>query len=76
MAEDQGVKEMDWQDHQSREKDEESIPANLAIDPSKRAVIERRLKLKLDLRCGMFVVIYIMNYLDRNNIATARLRAL
>jgi MFS family permease len=34
------------------------------------------MKRKLDLRCGLFVLIYIMNYLDRNNIAAARLRGL
>lgn len=45
-------------------------------DPASRASIEKRLKLKLDARCGLFVLIYIMNYLDRNNIAAARLRGL
>ncbi|CAG9982447.1 unnamed protein product [Clonostachys byssicola] len=52
------------------------IPAHLAVDPNERATIEKRLKTKLDLRCGLFVVIYIMNYLDRNNIAAARLGGL
>jgi fucose permease len=27
-------------------------------------------------RCSLFVLIYILNYLDRNNIAAARLRGL
>ena len=53
-----------------------AVPAHLIVDPSERAAIEKRLKLKLDLRCGLFVIIYIMNYLDRNNIAAARLGGL
>lgn len=43
-------------------------------DPSRRPAIERRWKSKLHRRCGMFVLIYIMNYLDRNNISIVRLR--
>jgi hypothetical protein len=27
--------------------------------------VEKRLKRKLDARCSLFVLIYIMNYLDR-----------
>lgn len=46
------------------------------IDPTERAAVEKRLKRKLDLRCSLFVLIYIMNYLDRNNIAAARLKGL
>ena len=45
-------------------------------DPETRAQIEKRMKLKLDARCSIFVLIYIMNYLDRNNIAAARLKGL
>ncbi|KAF9888513.1 hypothetical protein FE257_008620 [Aspergillus nanangensis] len=45
-------------------------------DPESRARIEKSLKRKLDARCGLFVLIYIMNYLDRNNIAAARLKGL
>lgn len=54
-------------------------PANNGIpyiDPARRPAIEKRLKLKLDARCSIFVLIYIMNYLDRNNIAAARLKGL
>lgn len=47
-----------------------------AMDPARRAAIEKRLKRKLDTRCSLFVLIYIMNYLDRNNIASARLGGL
>lgn len=49
---------------------------HLAVDPDRRAAIEKRLLWKLDLRCSLFVLIYIMNYLDRNNIAAARLGGL
>lgn len=44
--------------------------------PEKRARVEKSMKRKLDMRCSLFVLIYIMNYLDRNNIAAARLRGL
>jgi hypothetical protein len=47
-----------------------------AMDPERRKQVERKLKMKLDLRCSFFVIIYIMNYLDRNNIAAARLGGL
>ncbi|KAG7133172.1 MFS-type transporter cnsO like protein [Verticillium longisporum] len=45
-------------------------------DPIYRAKVEKSMKRKLDTRCSLFVLIYIMNYLDRNNIAAARLRGL
>lgn len=50
------------------------IAANLS--PERRIQIEKRLKRKLDLRCSLFVMIYIMNYLDRNNTSAARLGGL
>ncbi|KAE8367307.1 major facilitator superfamily domain-containing protein [Aspergillus caelatus] len=51
--------------------------ANPALaDPATRARVEKSLKRKLDARCGFFVIIYIMNYLDRNNMAAARLKGL
>lgn len=46
------------------------------IDPARRVVVEKSLKRKLDARCSLFVAIYIMNYLDRNNMAAARLKGL
>ncbi|KAI9154700.1 MFS transporter cpaT [Paramyrothecium foliicola] len=46
------------------------------MDPEHRAAVEKRMKRKLDARFLLFVIIYIMNYLDRNNIAAARLRGL
>lgn len=50
-------------------------PSSLA-DPETRSRIEKKLKWKLDMRCSVFVLIYIMNYLDRNNISAARLKGL
>jgi len=47
-----------------------------AMDPTHRAAVEKSLVRKLDTRCSLFVLIYIMNYLDRNNIAAARLKGL
>ncbi|KAF4595991.1 Major facilitator superfamily transporter [Ophiocordyceps camponoti-floridani] len=46
------------------------------LDPQRRAEIEKRLRRKLDIRCSIFVLIYIMNYLDRQTISAARLRGL
>ncbi|KKY25494.1 putative major facilitator superfamily transporter [Phaeomoniella chlamydospora] len=47
-----------------------------SIDPARRSAVEKQMKRKLDTRCALFVLIYIMNYLDRNNIASARLKGL
>lgn len=47
-----------------------------SLSPERRKEIEKSLKRKLDARCSLFVLIYIMNYLDRNNIASARLGGL
>ncbi|KAH5166880.1 hypothetical protein HBH68_236140 [Parastagonospora nodorum] len=47
-----------------------------SLSPERRAQVEKSLKRKLDARCSLFVLIYIMNYLDRNNIAAARLGGL
>ncbi|MDI1487678.1 MAG: hypothetical protein OHK93_006949 [Ramalina farinacea] len=47
------------------------------LSPDERAVAERALTRKIDLRLlPMLVLMYIMNYLDRNNIAAARLAGL
>lgn len=46
------------------------------MDPARRIAVEKTLKRKLDTRCSLFVLIYILNYLDRNNIASARLKGL
>ncbi|KAK9778374.1 putative Major facilitator superfamily (MFS) profile domain-containing protein [Seiridium cardinale] len=47
-----------------------------AMDSQHRARVEKSLKRKLDARCSLFIFLYIMNYLDRNNIAAARLKGL
>lgn len=49
---------------------------HLAPGTEKRIAVEKKMKRKLDARCSLFVLIYILNYLDRNNIAAARLRGL
>lgn len=55
----------------------EATNLNVAhMSPEHRARVEKSLKRKLDARCSLFVAIYIMNYLDRNNIAAARLKGL
>lgn len=46
------------------------------MDPERRVAVEKSLKRKLDARCSLFVLIYIMNYLDRNNLGAARLKGL
>ncbi|KAI0110657.1 MFS general substrate transporter [Hypoxylon sp. NC0597] len=46
------------------------------MHPEHRMRVEKSLKRKLDARCSLFVLIYILNYLDRNNIAAARLKGL
>jgi len=47
------------------------------MSPEKRAAAEARLKRKIDLRLlPMIILMYILNYLDRNNIASARLAGL
>ncbi|KXJ95151.1 major facilitator superfamily domain-containing protein [Microdochium bolleyi] len=47
-----------------------------AMDPAHRAAVEKSLLRKLDARCSLFVLIYILNYIDRNAIASARLKGL
>ncbi|KAJ0159134.1 putative transporter [Colletotrichum tanaceti] len=59
---------------------ENQVPADpnapRVMSPERRVAVEKSLKRKIDTRCSLFVLIYIMNYLDRNNIAAARLRGL
>ncbi|TPX10354.1 uncharacterized protein E0L32_008759 [Thyridium curvatum] len=50
--------------------------SNRLRDPEYRRRVEKSLKRKIDLRCSFFVLIYILNYLDRSNIASARLKGL
>ena len=47
------------------------------LSPEARAELERKLVRRIDLRLmPMIVLMYIMNYLDRNNIASARVAGL
>jgi MFS family permease len=46
------------------------------MDPQRRVQVEKSMKRKLDARCSLFILLYILNYLDRNNIAAARLKGL
>lgn len=47
------------------------------LSPGERAVMENKLKRKIDFRLmPMIIIMYIMNYLDRNNIAAAKLAGL
>lgn len=62
-------------DVQNLERDDTAAAPN-QLSPERRAAVEKSLKRKLDARCSIFVLIYIMNYLDRNNIAAARLKGL
>jgi len=42
--------------------------------PEGRRKLERRLLWKIDLRMSILGIIYILNYIDRNNASAARLR--
>lgn len=48
----------------------------ITMGPARRVQVEKSLKRKLDARCSVFILLYIMNYLDRNNIGAARLKGL
>ncbi|KAK7696046.1 hypothetical protein QCA50_000687 [Cerrena zonata] len=45
-----------------------------SVEPEARKRLEKKLLRKLDARMGILIVIYILNYIDRNNAAAARLR--
>ncbi|KAL1583532.1 hypothetical protein WHR41_07720 [Cladosporium halotolerans] len=63
-------------DHTEIAADMPAVTGAAGWAPEHRARVEKSMKRKLDARCSLFVLIYIMNYLDRNNIAAARLRGL
>ncbi|KAG2049774.1 MFS general substrate transporter [Suillus hirtellus] len=46
----------------------------LPLDNIGRSTVEKRLLRKLDLRVAFLVLVYIMNIMDRTNVAAARLR--
>lgn len=52
-------------------------PSVRSLRPDERAQAEKKLVRKIDLRLiPMVIIMYVMNYLDRNNIAAARLGGL
>lgn len=60
-------------------RDRRLVPPEIirAMTPEHRAAVEARLKRKIDLRLlPMIILMYIMNYIDRNNIAAAALAGL
>ena len=65
-------------DHEgSSRRRREAPPLVRALSADERARLERALVRKIDLRLlPMIILMYIMNYLDRNNIASARLAGL
>ena len=55
----------------------EAPPLVRELTPGERACLEKALVKKMDLRLlPMLIIMYLMNYLDRNNIAAARLAGL
>ncbi|KAH7916081.1 MFS general substrate transporter [Hygrophoropsis aurantiaca] len=60
------------------DEDEDHIPEDglsaIYVNSEARAHIEKSLLRKVDLRMSILVLIYILNYIDRNNAAAARLR--
>lgn len=55
----------------------EAPPLVRDLAPEERARLEKKLVQKIDLRLlPMLIIMYLMNYLDRNNIAAARLAGL
>lgn len=52
--------------------DVDNSPNSLAPGSAYRKKVERRLVWKLDLKMSLLVVIYILNYIDRNNASAAR----
>ncbi|KIJ62236.1 hypothetical protein HYDPIDRAFT_114712 [Hydnomerulius pinastri MD-312] len=53
---------------------DDDVISTPSFDKSRRAILEKRLKRKLDLRLVILIVIYILNYIDRNNVSSARLQ--
>lgn len=63
--------------HEDKETDVktiEDLDVELDIGEGERKELEKKLLRKIDLRLmPLMMLIYVLNYLDRNNIATARL---
>ncbi|KAF7355270.1 MFS general substrate transporter [Mycena sanguinolenta] len=54
---------------------ETDLPGHTEHSPERQA-LEKKLVRKIDLRMSILIVIYILNYVDRNNVAAARNRGL
>ncbi|CAE6468789.1 unnamed protein product [Rhizoctonia solani] len=66
-------------EHREHSPGHDRVQANKHLDaefggPEARRALEKRLLRKLDLRMSILIFIYILNYIDRNNAAAARLR--
>ncbi|KAL1723380.1 major facilitator superfamily domain-containing protein [Schizophyllum commune] len=60
--------------HSAPTEDAEGNEVYDAEDSPRRAEVEKALLHKLDRRMSILILIYILNYIDRNNAAAARLR--
>jgi MFS family permease len=67
---------MDSADKTEAQQNEVTGAVPTTMDPQRRIQVEKSMKRKLDARCSLFILLYILNYLDRNNIAAARLKGL
>ncbi|THH31325.1 hypothetical protein EUX98_g2892 [Antrodiella citrinella] len=66
--------------HRDVEENEDLKPSTIGDEEfggtEARQLLEKKLLRKLDLRMSILIVIYILNYIDRNNASAARLRGL
>lgn len=56
------------------EKTGSDADSDLERDRDSRQLLEKRLLRKVDLRMSILVLMYVLNYIDRSNVAVARLR--
>ncbi|GAA5998021.1 uncharacterized protein JCM10292_002267 [Rhodotorula paludigena] len=56
--------------------DERALEPAAYMSDEERKAVERKLKWKLDARFSILIVIYILNYIDRNNVSAARTKGL
>ncbi|GAA5907313.1 hypothetical protein JCM8208_007152 [Rhodotorula glutinis] len=54
------------------ERDERAAEEAITLTPDERKRLERKLVRKIDFRFSILIVIYILNYIDRNNASAAR----
>ncbi|KAJ3510623.1 hypothetical protein NLJ89_g4574 [Agrocybe chaxingu] len=58
----------------TKSEDDNDFPDAEFGGTERRKLIEKKLIRKIDLRMSIMIIIYILNYIDRNNAAAARLR--